>query len=176
MGEEWRFWIHSELTWFWKTWFSLWYLNNKTQCLKAHFGGRFAMNLFEDFFPDSSFWNCVMIYTCLIWLWGHGIWGKELILQGDSIQIIHIYYWPHKCSLTYTIALLGLHCFLPFQSHHYFSFSLCHAIQSIIQWNILRSWECLFDPALWSVQVTGHIWLLRIWNVGSCNQRTESLN
>lgn len=124
---------------FWNTLFSHWYLDGKTCNWKLTFGGGICCTPIGRFFLESSFWNCVRIYICLIRLWKKEIGERIDSVSWQSSNYLHILV-PHKCSLTYKITLLGLHCFFTFLSHHHhLFFHYIMVLSCIIQRNFLQS-------------------------------------
>lgn len=130
---------------FWNILFSHWYLDGKTYDWKLTFGGDLLYTNWKIFFGVFILKLCHDLHLFNPSLKERNRRERIDSVSWQSSNYLHILV-PHKCSLTYEITLLGLHCFLTFLSHHHHLFFFFHYIMvlsCIIQRNFLQSQKCL---------------------------------
>lgn len=106
---------------FWNILFSHWYLDGKTYDWKLTFGGDLLYTNWKIFFGVFILKLCHDLHLFNPSLKERNRRERIDSVSWQSSNYLHILV-PHKCSLTYEITLLGLHCFLTFLSHHHHLF------------------------------------------------------
>ena len=158
------YWLSS----FWNTFFSLSYLNGNTYDWKLTFGGICYKPIWRYF--GVFIFKLYQFILDLICFWTKVIWAKELILQDDSIQIICVYYWPHKCNLTQNC--IAWPTSLPYLLKPLLLFFFISCYWAVLTMELSTITE-MFDPAQYSVVATSYMWLLRIWNVAGTTKEVN---